>query len=343
MRRILPLILTTSLLAACGSSDSTATTGGTATTGAPSTTALVSGSDAPTADSAAPTTLAPPPTSIELAEASAPDGCEAPTTTTATTVAPVAAPTEQPEIDLPKETPTKLTVTEIEEGSGEAAQPGDILSVYYTGVFSTDGTQFDSNIGRDAFDFPLGQQQVIQGWDKGLVGAKVGSVRQLDVPSDLAYGPTGSPPQIPADTPLTFVVYVVGITPAPPAVDPADSPTYELTETPGPGEFRTETIVEGDKCDFAQVGDRVFVNVKLVRGDTLAVLEDSWQNGQALGLTIDTQIWPGLAQGLVGMGRGELRLIEIPAPWALGADGNVANQLEPDTVLLALVEFVGRP
>ena len=83
----------------------------------------------------------------------------------------------------------KLTATTLIEGTGPAAQAGQQITVNYVGVTYTDGKEFDSSWSRSqAFPFQLGVGQVIPGWDQGLVGAKVGSRIQLDIPADLAYG-----------------------------------------------------------------------------------------------------------------------------------------------------------
>jgi peptidylprolyl isomerase len=103
---------------------------------------------------------------------------------------------------------TKLTTTTLIEGKGAAVKSGQTLNVNYVGVSFTTGKEFDSSWSRSqAFSFAVGQGNVIQGWDQGLVGVKVGSRVQLDIPSNLAYGDTssnGSP-----TGPLRFVVDVL--------------------------------------------------------------------------------------------------------------------------------------
>ena len=91
-------------------------------------------------------------------------------------------------------------------GSGTTAVNGKSLDVWYTG-WLTDGTQFDSNIsnGRGVFTFTLGAGQVIEGWDQGLVGMKVGGKRKLVIPPSLAYG-AGGQGAIPGNAVLVFEV-----------------------------------------------------------------------------------------------------------------------------------------
>jgi len=81
-----------------------------------------------------------------------------------------------------------LEVEDITVGVGQAAQSGDAISVHYTGWLAS-GKKFDSSRDRGTpFNFQLGSGQVIQGWDRGLVGMKVGGVRRLTIPPDQGYG-----------------------------------------------------------------------------------------------------------------------------------------------------------
>lgn len=131
--------------------------------------------------------------------------------TTATTEAEDAPPApsgEKPEVAKPKgDPPTKLVKKDLKKGTGATAKAGDVLTMQYVGIAWSTGEQFDASWDRgEPFTFPLGQGQVIQGWDEGIVGMKEGGRRRLEIPSDLAYGPTGSPPAIGPDEALVFVV-----------------------------------------------------------------------------------------------------------------------------------------
>ncbi len=107
---------------------------------------------------------------------------------------------------------TKELVTEdIKVGSGDEATEGKMVSVHYTGTL-TDGSKFDSSLDRgQPFEFMLGGGQVIKGWDLGVKGMKVGGKRKLVIPSDLGYGPMGSPPVIPPNATLVFEVELLGV------------------------------------------------------------------------------------------------------------------------------------
>jgi peptidylprolyl isomerase len=105
--------------------------------------------------------------------------------------------------------PKTLVVQDIVKGDGAVAEPGTQVSVQYVGVLYKNGRQFDASWDRGGqpFAFTLGAAQVIPGWDRGVAGMRVGGRRQLTIPSELAYGPNGTPDgSIPPDAPLIFVV-----------------------------------------------------------------------------------------------------------------------------------------
>ncbi len=119
-----------------------------------------------------------------------------------------------------QETTSMDTVNEVEititqEGTGEPIKVGQTAVMNYTGKLE-DGTAFDSNVDPkfnhvEPFEFTLGQNRVIQGWEKGVLGMKVGEKRTLVIPSNLGYGESGVPGVIPANATLTFDVELVSI------------------------------------------------------------------------------------------------------------------------------------
>ncbi len=136
-------------------------------------------------------------------------------TTTVDPNAPTTTAPAKPEVNIPATLPETLVITTLTEGTGEGAKVGDTISVHYVGVLSADGTEFDNSYDRgEPLSFVIGQGQVIEGWDQGLVGAKVGSRIQLDIPADLAYGDQQKGSIIGPNSPLTFVIDVMAITPA---------------------------------------------------------------------------------------------------------------------------------
>ena len=104
--------------------------------------------------------------------------------------------------------PKTLKVEDLIEGKGAPAKSGDKISVRYVGVLFNNNKEFDSSWkrGKAPFQLTLGQGSVIQGWDEGLIGMKVGGRRRLTIPPDLAYGAQGQPPSIPANSTLVFDV-----------------------------------------------------------------------------------------------------------------------------------------
>lgn len=99
----------------------------------------------------------------------------------------------------------------IAEGDGVTPQPGQTVSVHYTGWF-TDGNKFDSSVDTGKpFQFPLGQRRVIAGWDEGVALMRVGDKRRFIVPSDLAYGERGHSAGIPPNTVLIFDVELLSV------------------------------------------------------------------------------------------------------------------------------------
>jgi len=106
---------------------------------------------------------------------------------------------------------TELVIEDISVGTGAEAKAGDMVTVHYTG-WLTDGTKFDSSLdaGRP-FQFPLGQGQVIPGWDQGVAGMKIGGKRKLTIPPDLGYGSAGAGGVIPPNATLIFEVELLSI------------------------------------------------------------------------------------------------------------------------------------
>lgn len=110
-----------------------------------------------------------------------------------------------------EESTETLQVEDIEVGSGEEAMVGDLVSVHYTGKL-LDGTKFDSSYDRDQpFQFTLGKGEVIEGWEKGVLGMKVGGKRKLVIPPALAYGERRAGEIIPPSATLIFEVELLEI------------------------------------------------------------------------------------------------------------------------------------
>lgn len=159
-------------------------------------------------DKAATTGAAPEQKPAETAAASQPATTTTTTTTTTTATteaaatastaaaAPAPAPTAAP---VATSTVTSLQSTDTSAGTGAEAVSGKAVAVHYTGWLYDEsaadkhGTKFDSSVDRgEPFEFTLGNKDVIQGWDEGVVGMKVGGKRTLVIPASMAYGETGA-------------------------------------------------------------------------------------------------------------------------------------------------------
>jgi peptidylprolyl isomerase len=130
-------------------------------------------------------------------------------TVTTPTSGPLAS---EPTVTVPKgPAPTKLETKDLITGTGPEAKAGDTVTVNYVGVLYKNGKEFDASWKRkEPFSFTLGKGAVIPGWDKGIPGMKVGGRRELVIPAALAYGAAGSGATIPPNSPLVFVVDLLG-------------------------------------------------------------------------------------------------------------------------------------
>jgi peptidylprolyl isomerase len=160
---------------------------------------------------------------VQLAPSGGPSSVSVPATTPTTPTTPTTSVTTpkppsplatKPKVHVPSGPPPKALVTnDLIKGSGTAAKTGSNVTVNYVGVLYNGGKEFDSSwkTGKPFGPFQLGAGSVIPGWDKGLVGMKVGGRRELVIPPNLAYGKTGSPPTIPSNATLVFVVDLLGV------------------------------------------------------------------------------------------------------------------------------------
>jgi peptidylprolyl isomerase len=120
---------------------------------------------------------------------------------------------EKPEIEFPgAEPPADLVITDVTEGDGAEATSGSTVSVHYVGVAHSTGEEFDASYNRGTpLQFRIGVGQVIQGWDQGVEGMKVGGRRQLVIPPHLGYGDRGAGGVIKPGETLIFVVDLVDV------------------------------------------------------------------------------------------------------------------------------------
>lgn len=107
-------------------------------------------------------------------------------------------------------TPSGLQYDDAIVGEGQEAKSGNHVTVHYTGMFP-DGRVFDSSRERNPFQFVLGGGMVIQGWDEGVAGMRVGGKRNLVIPPSLGYGDAGAGGVIPGGATLHFEVELLGV------------------------------------------------------------------------------------------------------------------------------------
>lgn len=211
-----------------------------------------------------------------------------------------------------------LVVEEIKLGEGEVAAAGRIVSVHYTG-WLTSGEKFDSSLDRnEPFSFPLGKGQVIRGWDQGVEGMKVGGIRKLTIPSELAYGKRGAGGVIPPDATLVFEVELLAIETEP--------------------ELMIEELVLGEGAEAKQ-GDHVYVHYTgwLTSGRKF---DSSKDRGEPIDFPLGAgYVIRGWDEGLVGMKVGGKRRLTIPPNLGYGRQG-AGGVIPPNATLLFEVELV---
>jgi peptidylprolyl isomerase len=120
---------------------------------------------------------------------------------------------QKPAVVIPEgPAPTDLVVEDLIVGDGNEAVAGRHVDVHYVGVSWSTGKQFDASWDRaGTFQFPLGAGHVIQGWDKGVEGMKVGGRRRLTIPPAMGYGSQGAGGVIKPNETLVFVVDLLGV------------------------------------------------------------------------------------------------------------------------------------
>lgn len=126
----------------------------------------------------------------------------------------------------------ELSGQDLKVGTSSAfVEQGDNIAVHYTGMF-LDGKKFDSSYGKNPLTFVVGQASVIKGFQQGTLGMKIGGIRRIFIPSDLAYGSEGKKGIIPPNTPLAFDIELLEIKNKPEVTpSPTDNPD-SVTPTP---------------------------------------------------------------------------------------------------------------
>ncbi len=259
----------------------------------------------------------------------------------------------KPLVEVPDgEAPADLELTDLVIGDGVQAAAGDFLITQYVGVSYGTGLQFDSSWDRgQAFSFVVGEGNVIQGWDDGIVGMAVGGRRELIIPSELAYGPTGSGSgSIGPDEPLIFVVDLLGVlpqsvtkpevsVPAEPAVSVGIKPVVEVPANAAGSEYAETdlTMGEGPTVDEGDIAVIRYVGVAVSTG---AEVDTAWVPSAVRSFTVGSgEVIEGWDRGVVGMSVGGLRQLVVPPELAFGDEGT--ETVAPDETLVYVVELLG--
>ncbi len=256
--------------------------------------------------------------------------------------------------------PTTLQTSVLHKGTGATIAKGQLVAVDYLGEIWKSKKVFDTSFdaGRTGAAFPIGTGQVIDGFDKGLLGQTVGSRVLLVIPPALGYGAQGnSQAGISGTDTLIFVVDLLGAhkadetaegTPGPaPGSDlpqvttAAGKPTITVPKSTPPTTLVVKTVVAGTG-DTVRSGDLLivqYVGVKWADGKTF---DSSWARGLPAGFGIGVgQVIKGWDNGLVGRKVGDRVLLVVPPAEGYGAQGQSQAGISGTDTLVFAVDIVG--
>ena len=218
----------------------------------------------------------------------------------------------------------------LQQGEGDNPASGDTVQAHYTG-YLVNGEKFDSSLDRGTtFDFPVGQQRVIGGWDEGFTLLNPGSKALLIIPPDLGYGPTGAPPSIPGDATLVFEVELVDVAFARKPIEVAEG---DYTETESGLKYYDFAVGDGAS---PQEGEVVAMNFALWDSVTGELFGSSDQVGQPLTFPLGRgQMFPAMEEAVSAMQVGGSRQLLIAGD--LLADSG----LPPDNPVIFEIELLG--
>jgi peptidylprolyl isomerase len=220
-----------------------------------------------------------------------------------------------------------LEVWDVKEGKGEASKKGAKVKAHYTG-WLTDGTIFDSSAGREPLEITL--DSVIKGWKEGVPGLKVGGVRRLKIPAELAYGKEKRGP-IPANSTLVFEIELLDVE------NPAMLPDLNAKDWKKLGDKGLEIwdVKEG-AGDAVKPGATVTVHYTgwLTDGKQF----DSSVGGRPISFKL-TEVIKGWTDGIPGMKPGGIRRLKIPSELGYGKAG-AGSDIPPNSTLIFEVQLI---
>ncbi|MFI9495979.1 FKBP-type peptidyl-prolyl cis-trans isomerase [Streptomyces halstedii] len=243
---------------------------------------------------------------------------------------------EKPTLAKGEGTPPKELKTEvISEGDGAKLKNGDAIQVNYLGQAWDSDKPFDNSFDRkQPFDLTLGAGMVIQGWDKGLVGQKVGSRVELVIPPDLGYGEQGQGDIKPNAT-LVFVVDVLKATQIPAsakgtevAQDNIDlpkvgtntdgkAPSVKIPASDPPKKLVSDYVLEA-KGDVVKETDSVVVNYVGMVWKDKKTFDSTYETGKTQTFPLAQVTLKGLKDGLIGKTVGSRVLLVVPPSEGFG-------------------------
>lgn len=233
-------------------------------------------------------------------------------------------------------TESGLMYYDIEEGeTGRVPDEGQPVRIHYT-VWLEDGTKLDSSLDRDQpLVVPVGNDQLLPGWDEGLASMSVGGHRQMVLPPELAFGAESPGGNIPDNATLIVQVQLLELLPQGPA-DPPEVAEGDLTETESG--LRYYDVREGDG-DEPQTGRTVLVHYTGWLEDGTR-FDSSYNRGEPLPFVLGAgNVIPGWEEGITGMSVGGQRLLVIPPELAYGETG-FGGIIPPNATLTFFVELV---
>ena len=221
-----------------------------------------------------------------------------------------------------------LEIWDVKEGKGEAVQAGATLKVHYTGWLTT-GEIFDSSVLRNE-PIQFGLNRLIKGWQQGLPGMKVGGVRRLKIPPELAYGDVEKG-KIPANSTLVFEIELLALENKPMLPDLKAKEWKKL----GDKGLEIWDVKEGEG-EAVKPGAKVTVHYTgwLTNGKEF----DSSIGGQPATFGLN-QVIAGWTQGIPGMKPGGIRRLKIPSELGYGKRG-AGTDIPPDSTLVFEVQLI---
>jgi peptidylprolyl isomerase len=229
--------------------------------------------------------------------------------------------------------PEGLEIEDIVVGDGDIAAESDFITVHYKGMLSSGEVFEDSrDIGQPA-TFQLGVGMLIDGWDIGLQGMRVGGQRRIIIQPELAYGEQGAGDVIPPDEVLTFEIELLQVRKMPVSWE-YDEADVQTTET-----GLQYVVMEQGSGDKPESGDRIRVNYSGYLEDG-ELFDSSFIRDAPFEFTVGVgAVIQGWDQGLLDMRPGEKRKLIIPASLGYGERG-IGNVIPPNATLYFDVELV---